>query len=232
MISIIIPTFNEEKYIGTTVKRLLHNKGINLVSEIIIVDGGSTDQTVKEAEATTAIVVRSTSKGRAVQMNEGAALAKSPVLYFLHADSIPPNGFAETINKYLCKGYDSGCFRLKFDHPHWFLKSIAWLTMFNTSLIRFGDQSLFIRRSLFQDIGGFASQYVVMEDHEIIDRIKKRGRFVVIPQAITTSARKFIENGLYRLMGIFLYIYLLYYLRFPQETLIKAYRKHIRNGKL
>lgn len=232
MISIIIPAFNEEQHIRPTIRRLLKSRDADAIREIIVGDGGSTDGTVKEAEAAGAKVIRCHSKGRAVQMNEAAAPAKAPVLYFLHADSVPPDDFIGSMREYLEKGYDSGCFRLRFDHPHWFLGSIAWFTRFRTSLIRFGDQSLFIKRELFQAIGGFDDRHLVMEDHEIVRRIKRQGRFAVIPHPVTTSARKFLDNGPYRLITLFIYIYLLYYLGYPQEVLVQTYRKRIRNGKL
>ncbi|TAN12226.1 MAG: glycosyltransferase [Chitinophagaceae bacterium] len=232
MISIIIPAYNEAGVIGKTLHYLAGCNDINQVSEIIVCDGGSNDNTVEEAKAAGARTIISPKKGRAAQMNYGAAGAKEPVLYFLHADSMPPCNFVSLIIKSVESKYDCGCFRLRFDHPQCFLKVVAWFTRFHSALIRFGDQSLFVRKGLFDRIGGFNEKCIIMEDQEIVRRLKKLGKFKVIPSYLTTSARKFIENGHYRLMGIFFYIYLLYYLGFSQSVLLKQYRKLITHGKV
>lgn len=232
MISIVIPVYNEEGYIGKTVHYLWRCNPDALIKEIIVSDGGSTDQTVKEAKKAGATVISSPVKGRAAQMNYGASFARGSVLYFLHADSFPPPDFAFRIISRIQNGYASGCFRLSFDDPHWFLKLIAWFTRFDTGFIRFGDQSLFIQREFFYRIGQFDENCWVMEDHKIIRRIKHQGKFAVIPACISTSARKFQENGRFRLMGIFFYIYFLYYAGAPQSKLLSKYRKLITNGKI
>lgn len=232
MISIIIPTYNEEGQIGKTLHHLFSCPDMERVTEIIVADGGSVDNTRHEAAVAGAQVITSHRKGRAMQMNYGAAEATGSVLYFLHADSLPPADFIGRILRSIEKGNNSGCFRLRFDCGHWLLRTVAWFTRFNSGLIRFGDQSLFIKKDLFHRIGGFDETYQVMEDHEIIRRIKRVGKFGVIPSYITTSARKFIENGPYRLMGIFFYIYILYYIGVSQPVLLNQYRKRITNGKL
>lgn len=231
MISIIIPTYNEETHILSTINYLLLQPGSDQV-EILVVDGGSHDRTIELVMTTSCSLLISPLKGRAIQMNYGATFAKGDIFYFLHADCRPPLNFITLILHFHQQGRDSGCFYLKFDHPHWFINTIAQLTRLNFSFIRFGDQSLFISKLLFAKIGGYDEQCIVMEDHEIIKRIQRVGSFKVIPGFITTSARKFLENGPYKLMCIYLYIYLLYYLKIPQSILLKQYRALICNGKL
>ena len=238
MFSIIIPTYNEADQIANTISIIHAANGKPACpagrheAEIIVVDGGSSDDTVAIAKQCGATVVRSERKGRAAQMNKGATVAKADVLYFLHADSIPPKNFTGSILNAVNKNFSSGCFRLSFDHSHWFLKANCWFTRFNVNAVRFGDQSLFVTKEVFQKSGGFREDLLMMEDQEIIHRIKKNGRFKVMNDYVTTSARKYLDNGIYRLQAIFFRIWCLYYLHYPQERLLKLHRKLIRKYKL
>ena len=231
MFSIIIPTYNEAGQIAQTIRKTRAANGKH-EAEIIVVDGGSTDDTINIAQQCGASVVTNERKGRAAQMNKGASVAKHNILYFLHADSIPPNNFTTQILRAYKDGAKSGCFRLAFDYDHWFLKANAWFTRFNVNAVRFGDQSLFVTKNIFQKSGGFREDLLMMEDQEIIHRIKKHGRFKVMNDYVTTSARKYLDNGIYRLQAIFFRIWFLYYLHYPQERLLKLHRKLVRKYKL
>ena len=231
MISIIIPTFNEAIQIERTITQTLLTKGAHK-TELIVADGGSTDETVAISKKCGATTVLSDRKGRGAQMNKGASMAKGDILYFLHADSIPPLNYTEHIIDAVNKGAISGCFRLAFDYEHWFLKANCWFTRFNINAVRFGDQSLFVTKEVFFKSGGFREDLAVMEDQEIIHRIKKHGKFTVMNAAITTSARKYHDNGIYRMQAIFFRIWLLYYLGYSQEYLLKLYKSLIRKHKL
>ena len=232
MISVIIPTYNEADQIGKTISRVLNSPNQTFLSEIIIADGGSTDDTIKIAERAGGKVVLSSKRGRASQMNAGAHIAKSDILYFLHADSVPPERFSHGILQAVSAGYCSGCYRLQFDHSHWFLKANCWFTRFDVNAVRFGDQSLFVTKEVFQICGGFDEKLIMMEDQEIIRRIRKHSRFKVMKDSVTTSARKYLVNGIYRMQGIFFVIWFLYYLGFSQERLLRLYRRLIRQDKL
>ena len=230
MISIIIPTFNEADKIAETITRI-KQVGNGHILEIIIVDGGSSDDTMALAQAE-GINVTPGPKGRGKQMNYGASVAKGDLLYFLHADSIPPQHFTTAILNAHQNGASSGCFRLAFDHDHWFLKANSWFTRFDVNAVRFGDQSLFVTKEVFDKTDGFKEELILMEDQEIIHRLKKHGRFVVINDVVTTSARKYLENGIYNMQGIFFRIWALYYLGYSQEKLLNLYRRLIRKHKL
>ena len=236
MISIIIPTYNEADQISQTIKSILRinkiqaNKGQHAM-EIIVVDGGSNDQTISIAKNCGAIAILSEKKGRAAQMNIGASIAKGEIFYFLHADSIPPQNLTGFITDALQNGYSSGCFRLCFDFPHWFLKANCWFTRFDINAFRFGDQSLFVTRDGFNKCGGYNEDLIIMEDQEIIHRIKKHGKFKVMNAALTTSARKYRVNGIFRMQAIFYRIWFLYYLGYPQGHLLKLYQKLIHKNK-
>lgn len=165
-------------------------------------------------------------------MNHGALIARGEVFYFLHADSIPPLHFTQYILDACQHEASSGCFRLAFDHNHWFLKANSWFTRFDINGVRFGDQSLFVTREVFAKCGGFREDLIIMEDQEIIHRLKVHGRFVVMREYVTTSARKYLDNGIYRMQSIFYRIWVLYYLGYPQEQLVNLYRRLIQKHKL
>jgi rSAM/selenodomain-associated transferase 2 len=232
MISIIIPAYQEEENIGQTVAYLRQAAAANQITEIIVVDGGSQDATLQKAVEGGAKAFVSPQKGRAAQMNTGAAFAEGEILYFLHADSVPPSSFANDILQALKQGYVAGCYRLKFDHNHWFLRANAWFTRFNVNAIRFGDQSLFVKREVFDRTGGFKEHLVVMEDQEIIGRIRRHGRFKVLNGYCTTSARKYLDNGVYRMQMLFFIIWLKYYMGYSQQHLVATYRRLIKQHKV
>lgn len=232
MISVIIPVYNEATHIRATIERLRQYDECGLVSEIIVVDGGSSDHTVAVAESAGGKVVDCPKKGRAAQMNCGASSAREEIFYFLHADTFPPQNFSHYIINVLKGGATSGCFRLAFDYKHWFLEICSGFTKFNVNAVRFGDQSLFVTRQVFQASGGFREDLLMMEDQEIIHRIKRCGRFKVMDAVVITSARKYLDNGIFRMQAIFCYIWLLYYLGFSQKYLLKIHQKLIKNHKL
>lgn len=225
MISIIIPTFNETKKIATTVERLLNENDKKNIEEIIIADGGSTDTTVEISNELKAKSIIVPGKNRAAQLNAAAHIAKGSILLFLHADSIAPTGYTVKIIEAINHNYHSGCFRLMFDHDHWFLKANAWFTRFDVNAIRFGDQGLFVTKEVFEKSGGYNEKLAIMEDQEIIHRLKKYSSFKVLNAYMITSSRKYLANGIYKTQGTFFIIWLLYYIGISQKRLLKLYRK-------
>ncbi|MGI8891830.1 MAG: TIGR04283 family arsenosugar biosynthesis glycosyltransferase [Bacteroidia bacterium] len=231
MFSIIIPTYNEAHQIAETISKTNAAIGKHK-AEIIVVDGGSSDNTIGIAQQCADTVVKSERKGRAAQMNKGASVAKHDIVYFLHADSIPPKDFICKILNAYDEGTKSGCFRLAFDYDHWFLKANAWFTRFDVNAVRFGDQSLFVTKEVFERAGGFREDLVMMEDQEIIHRLKKHGKFKVLNDYVITSARKYLDNGVYRMQGIFYRIWAMYYIGYSQDQMLKVHRRLIRKHKL
>jgi rSAM/selenodomain-associated transferase 2 len=232
MISIIIPTFNEESHIRATIQSVWMHDKQNLVSEIIVSDGGSIDNTLAYAVTEGVRVVTCPAKGRAAQMNFGASFATGSILYFLHADTTPPPGFTTEISKAVLAGKLAGCFLLSFDYDHWFLTANCWFTRFDIDAIRFGDQSLFVAKELFVSLQGYNEKMIVLEDQELIKRIKTNSRFKIINKPVQSSARKYIENGIYKTQAIFFLIYTMYRFGFTQEKLVYTYKKLIRENKL
>lgn len=231
-ISVIIPAYNEAGTIGRTLKHLASVVERTPLAEVIVVDGHSRDTTVQEAVAAGAHVLRSEQKGRATQMNVGAAEATGDVLYFLHADTIPAPDFVQQITEALEQGADCGCMRLRFDRDHWSLRLKAWFSRFNASGLHYGDQSLFVRRELFERVGGYDGRMAVFEDLDLIERLRHLGRFVVLPGPVTTSARKYAHNSMLRMQLTFYIMYPLYRLGASQQRLLRTYRWLIRQDKV
>ncbi len=232
MISVIIPTYNEEANIKSTIQALWKNDVEHLVKQVIVVDGGSSDDTLKMATIEGVLAVVSPRKGRAAQMNYGASLAKQTVLYFLHADSAPPPAFSTQIVSAILAGNGSGCFRLQFDHAHWFLKVNCWFTRFNVAAFHYGDQSLFVKQSVFEDIRGFPESHIVFEDYAIIKELKRKGPFYIVKKPVITSARKYLQNGIFKMQGIFYLMYFLYRMGLPQPKLVSVYKRMILQDKI
>jgi hypothetical protein len=116
---------------------------------------------------------------------------------------------------------------LSFDNDHFLLNFYAWCTRFDIDAFRFGDQSLFITAELFKQVGGFREDHIVMEDQEIVKRIKKTAPFKVLPDEVTTSSRKYLANGVVRLQCVFTLIFMLYKAGVSQSKLVLIYKKLI-----
>ena len=225
-LSIIIPVLNEleqlEELTSILKKRsVFHN-------DIIVVDGGSSDGSIEWLERKEGITLIQTKKGRAHQQNEGAKIATSEILYFLHADSRPPKEFDEIIYTAYTKNSKAGCFQLGFSSNHWALSLTARASQFNSRYCRGGDQSLFIQKKLFNTLNGFNEEYIICEDGELIDRIYKHHSFCVLPQKVITSSRRFTENGVLRLQFHFMMIHILRALGRPPTTLHKYYCQFVK----
>jgi len=230
-LSVIIPVFNEEDYLPRLIAYLQKYQTPDLL-EIIVVDGQSTDNTLAVAENLDVQIVRSPIKGRAPQMNAGASVAQGELLYFLHADSFPPPNFVTAIQAAFAENYDAACFRLRFDVHSRCLQFWAWFTQFSATFLRFGDQSLFVSKSCFEKIGGYDEQLALLEDQDIVRRIKQRARFKVLPFYITTSSRKYAHNGYLRLQLLFILLYFLAKAGIPNRLLLRLYRRWVKEGKM
>lgn len=223
MVSIIIPVLNEEEQMSLISERVRKSFG-KVAYEVIIVDGGSTDRSPDVARRYGFRVLRCGERGRARQMNFGARHASGEILYFLHADTIPPVDAGSVIMQAIQTDSDAGCFRLRFDDDHPALRFYSWFTGFDIDLFRFGDQSLFIRREAFEETGGFDEDLMVMEDQDFVRRIKKGYAFRILPDEVVTSARKYRQNGYIRLQLIFALILLLYYIGLSQKAIVHLYQ--------
>ncbi len=226
-ISVIIPTLNEADNIGELLHHLKANSSKNSIAEFIVVDGGSTDGTLEIASKIEDAILLNSKKGRAIQMNVGANCATGNILYFLHADSFPPKEFDKLITAEISKGNAAGCFKMKFDHTHWWLNLASWLTQFKWRACRGGDQSQFILNDLFQELDGYDEQFTIYEDNDLINKLYARNQFVVIQEWITTSSRRYEDKGIWKLQYHFWTIYIKKWFGASAEELHRYYAKNI-----
>lgn len=225
-LSIIIPTLNEAATIKQLLRHLVNAAHAPEQLEIIVVDGESTDDTIAFAKAEKANVI-SSPKGRAKQMNAGAAIAQGSMLYFLHADSFPPKHYDQLIYQEMGKWNLAGCFRMRFDSDHWWLRLASWLTQFSWRACRGGDQSQFIDKRLFNELGGFDESFIIYEDNDLINKLYAIDEFVVINERLTTSARRYRDNGTWKLQYHFWAIYVKKWFGASAEELHDYYQRKI-----
>ncbi|MCM8794198.1 MAG: TIGR04283 family arsenosugar biosynthesis glycosyltransferase [Candidatus Omnitrophica bacterium] len=194
MISIIIPAVNEEETLPGTVRSIQANAGPH---EVILVDGGSSDGTVRIAREAGWRVVESTRCHRAFQMNLGARQARGEILFFLHADTrIPPDAVNRIGRAFARPGLAGGGFDRLFDSASLFLKFSCLVAGIRcrVSGLFLGDQGIFIRRDLFEKLGGFR-ELDLFEDVDLCRRMKKMGRLVTLTPPVRSSARRFESGG-------------------------------------
>jgi len=228
-ISIIIPTYNEEGRIVKLLDYLQQHAGTENY-EIIVVDGQSTDHTAKKVREAGFPCLVSSKKGRAAQMNAGAEYTDGEILYFVHADTIPPKTFIQDIHNAISKGYESGCYRFAMNSNKWLLKINSWFTRFNRLICRGGDQTLFVKREVFQKLDGF-KDYEIMEDFELIRRLRYRNTFTVMQKDVIVSDRKYQNNNYLKVNLINLVIFTMFICGASHETMVHAYRNLIHETR-
>ena len=194
-LSIIIPTLNEAADIAERLAVLASLRQHQV--QIIVADGGSNDET-KELAAPWVDSVIAAPRGRAAQMNAGAMQASAPALLFLHADTALPDGAVNLIESALRAGV-WGRFDIALTGTHRLLRVIAAMMNWRSRLtgIATGDQAIFMRRSVFDQLGGFA-QIALMEDIEISTRLKKIAAPACIRQRVVSSGRRWEQHGMWR----------------------------------
>ena len=215
--SIIIPALNEAAIIENTLRTLQTQGG---PFEIIVVDGGSTDATVAIASRY-ARIVRS-ERGRANQMNAGAAVATGDILLFLHADTLLPANALSDIRSTLIGDVGAGSFRLQFDATSPLLRFYSFFTRFKFKRFCFGDRGLFVQTTLFNQINGFAA-IPVFEDLDMVCRLHQHTHFAFLPTYVTTAARRFKKNGLLRQQLLNTYLWTRYLLGAAPDDLAAYY---------
>lgn len=229
-LSIILPTYNEEENISKTISHL-HQNLIPNSYEIIVSDAGSTDDTVAIAQNLGATVLISPIKGRASQMNHAVNHAAGDVYYFVHADSLPHPTFQKEIEMALESGHDCGSFLTKFDSNRSILKINAFFTRFNYLFFRGGDQSIFVTKKLWLEVGTYKEEMLIMEDYDFLERIWKSGKFKLIQKATLISARKYDQNSWLTVQLANLRVVRMYKNGASQQAMITTYKQMLNYRK-
>jgi rSAM/selenodomain-associated transferase 2 len=194
-ISVIIPVLNEEKNIAATLEGLI----ALAPQEIIVVDGGSTDRTAEICQQF-GIKVMASARGRARQMNSGAKAASGDILLFLHADTTLPNSAFDDIRLALGDSrYVGGRFDVELAGEYWMLKVIGAMINYRSRLSRVstGDQAIFVRHVVFQQIGGYPD-IPLMEDVAFCRMLRRTGEIACLKSRVMTSARRWEMDGVWR----------------------------------
>ncbi len=227
-VSIVVPVLNEERRIEDALHRLRHDFPD---CELVVVDGGSTDRTT-ELAGRWAPTLRSV-PGRARQMNAGAAVTRGEVLWFLHVDTrVPAKALGLLRRAVADPEVVGGGLRLRFDQCS---PGLAWLAFTSNLRARylhwvFGDQAMFVRREVFDSVGGFP-ELPLMEDLELSRRLCRRGRLVVLTATATASSRRIAEQGVWRMTALMQYLKLQYFLGVDPERIRRRYEAGTRRGR-
>lgn len=224
MISVIIPTYNEESTLEVLLQQLCREPG---AGEVLVADGSSTDGTVRLAQRYARVVV--SERNRGVQLNRAVHQARGEVLLFLHADVQLPAGALAAVERALTDPQVvGGSFSLEFSSDglpgRVFTRVNRWRRWFG---IFYGDAGIFVRRAVFERLGGFR-EWPLLEDYEFVRRLVKAGRTVCLPERLGVSSRRWQagegrRSRLWRTLAAWFFIQAFFFLGFPPEWLVRWY---------
>jgi rSAM/selenodomain-associated transferase 2 len=195
-LAVVIPALDEAEWIAGAVANASAEG-----AEVVVADGGSRDGTPDRAAVAGARVIASP-RGRARQLQAGVRASRGDVLLFLHADTRLAPGFAAAVGEALRDpAVVGGAFQFRFDQRAASLRFVEWGARLRVALFElpYGDQALFIRRTTLDEIGGIP-QAPIMEDLDLVMAMRRRGRLAILPIPATTSARRYLANGVWRTM--------------------------------
>ncbi len=221
-ISVIIPTLNEADHIAGTITNIGHGNN----TQIIVADGGSSDDTVSIATSLGANIIES-SPPRSRQLNQGADAASNDILLFLHADTRLPEDFVKSVLRTLKQpGIVAGAFELRIDSPHPALRFIEYVANRRSRYLKmpYGDQAIFILSEMFHHVGGFP-EMPIMEDFELIRRLQKKGGVVTVAEPVVTSPRRWLNHGILKTTLVNQLIVISYFLGISTDTIARLYRR-------
>jgi len=221
-ISIIIPVLNEASLITQTLSTLQPLRAAG--HELIVVDGGSSDDTIALSEPLADQIIRS-SRGRSRQMNAGAKIARGDILLFLHSDTLLPKGGDQLIISEMEKKRKNwGRFDVRLSGRHLLLRIVEWLMNWRSRItgIATGDQAIFVQKNLFETVGGFPNMDL-MEDITMSKFLKKNGPPLCLWQRVVTSSRRWERNGILRTILLMWFLRLAYFYKADPWRLAQFY---------
>ncbi len=222
MISIVVPVLDEARNLERLLPAL---RDLAPDAEVVIVDGGSRDDTESVLARWPRARIVSSPRGRATQMNAGATRSAGEVILFLHADTRLPAGFSDAIERALDdQRVIGGRFDVAFDNPAWPFRMVAAMMNLRSRLsgIFTGDQAIFVRRAAFEALGGYP-EIPLMEDIALTRRLRRLGRVACLRRRVTTSARKWERDGIARTIGLMWLLRFLYFCGVSPERLHRWY---------
>jgi rSAM/selenodomain-associated transferase 2 len=220
LVAMVMPVRNEKDRVGVSLQRIRHDFPD---LDLLVVDGDSTDGTTAVAAAHAPVIP--CRAGRARQMNTGANETTSDVLWFVHADvMVDPNALDQIRTAMTDPEIVGGGLSLRFDRRSVGLDYLAWSSNQRARRLHqiFGDQSMFVRRTAFEALGGFP-EIAIMEDLELSRRLNRLGRLVVLEATSTASARRFEEHGTWSMIAFMQYLKVLYFLGADPEAICRRY---------
>ena len=228
-ISVIIPTFNEKTNLLNLIPRLL--KASPPIRELIIADSqDSTDQIENAFDDPRIKIIKCALKRRSAQLNHGARQASGRILFFIHADMLPPESFVEDIMSASVDGFETGCFCYQFDKAGLHFDLLSSFSRKRNFFSGGGDQGLFVTSSIFNRMGGFREDLIIMEDFDFYARLKSNEiSFSIIQNPGVISARKYDKNSFLTVNIIQLIVFIFYRLGLPQNWQLWIYRNGLKH---
>jgi rSAM/selenodomain-associated transferase 2 len=233
MVSVIIPTYNEERFIEQTLESLRRVRG-NF--EVIVVDGESTDGTRSCVEALISnfpqpLRLVTTERPRALQLNRAACIARGGTLLFVHADALVPAEAIESLESTLeSRAIIGGSFSLAYDGESLWSRFFTWANRARRSFgIYYGDSGLFVRREAFRRLGGF-KPISILDDYEFVRRMERSGRTACLEPVLVVSDRRWRVQGVVKTLSSWVWVQALYSLGLPPNLLARWYMP-VRDGK-
>ena len=229
-ISIVIPTLNEENSISQTLHAVAR---LAEPVEVIVVDGGSDDETARLVRACGARIIEA-QRGRGAQMHAGALATRGSVLWFLHADTSPqPDAIRHILDSLRDPRVVGGNFNVGFDSNRFSAVCLTWLyRQLRTVGLCYGDSAIFVRREAYERSGGF-KPLPIFEDLDFLRRLKRRGKFINLSSTVITSGRRFEGGKFVTTFARWVALQLLYWFGVNPSRLVELYapiRGHAKNG--
>jgi len=226
-ISIIIPTLEESENLSEILPLLNETTP----HEIFVVDAQYCARSEEVCQQNAAKYLVSKVAKRACQMNIGAKKSTGDVLHFIHADTRPPKSYKSDVKLALENGADLGCFRFRFDSDRTLLRFNSYMTRFKGLQFRGGDQTLFIKKEVFEELGAYDEDFCIMEEYELIKKSKEKFNFTIIPKDVVVSDRKYDENSYIRVNIANTVAFSMYKFGAAPQKIRSVYQKLIKHPK-